>query len=417
MVRYRMLARDINSNPTQYRTWAVPDQPDLDGYYYTGYKSGENDFVDFSSYAILDDTAIVDFNLPVPTSWVVIDDRLNVAYPIRKVLPEPLASAQIAILDGYAYIFGGKTTDKIFRASLNNPAEWVDTGAKLPTILYSAALAIVDGYIYLFGGNNGNESDPMGLGALDTIYSAPVTDPLTWTNHGSHLPRRLQYSALGMADGYLYLFGGREINEASDVIFRAPTSDPLNWIDTGARLPVATYAAMFGQVNGNWMLFGGLLDPNTPTDAIYSAPVSSPLSWAVSGALPYPGGHGQFVATGNDGYIIGPFVGPNTTYTPILQCSLSSPNEWVDVIQTVPGVISHSQLAIIYDRIWLFGGTGLTAIFACNQKLKYNLSSLRVKNYGTRTRTTVQATDNLTNPFEAVCIPWWRTDYPFPGRP
>jgi len=419
MVRYKMVARDINSNPTQYRTWVVPNTPDFDGYYYTGYKSGENDFVDVSAYAINDNTAIIDFSLPIPTSWFAIDNRLNVSYPIRKVLPEQMSAGKLAIIDGYVYIFGGETTDKILRAPVDNPADWVDTGATLPSILYGAALAIVNGRIYLFGGNNGNDSDPMGLGALDTIYSASVTDPLTWTNHGSHLPRRLQYSNLGMANGQLYLFGGIEIDEASDIILTAPVSNPLAWTDTGARLPVAIYASMFAEINGNWMIFGGLLFPDTPTNAIYTASVSSPLAWQITGVLPYSTAHGQFMATGNDGYIIAPMVNPvpSTTYTPIIQCSLSNPNAWVYTQQVVPGNISHSHLAIIYDRIWLFGGSGLTAIFACNQKLKYNLSSLRVKNYGTTTRTIVPATDNLNNPYQALSIPYWITDYDFPFKP
>jgi hypothetical protein len=180
-----------------------------------------------------------------------------------------------------------------------------------------------------------------------------------------------------------------------------------------------TYASMFAEIGGNFMLFGGLLFPDTPTNAIYSASIGSPLSWSITGVLPYPAAHGQFVAIGNDGYIISPMSNPvpTTTYTPIVQCSLSNPNSWIYVQQVVPGNISHSQLAIIYDRIWLFGGSGLTAMFACNQKLKYSLTSLHSINYGHATRTVVPATDNLNNPFQALSMPWWLTDYKFPGRP
>lgn len=419
MVRYKMVARDVNSIPTQYRTWVVPNTPDFDGYYYTGYKSGHNDFVDVSAYAITDGYAIVDFNLPIPTSWFQIDNRLNVAYPIRKVLPQTMSAGKLLVLDGYAYIFGGETTDAILRADVNNPADWIDTGAKLPSILYGAALAVVNGRIYLFGGNNGNESDPMGFGALDTIYSASVTDPLTWTNHGSHLPRRLQYSNLGMANGSLYLFGGIEINQASDIILTASTSDPLTWTDTGSHLPMPTYGSMFAEIGGNWMIFGGLLAPDTPTNAIYTASVSLPTSWQITGVIPYPSANGHFIAVGNDGYIIAPMSNPvpTTTYTPIIQCSLSNPNAWIYTQQVVPGNISHGQMAMIYDRIWLFGGSGLTAIFACNQKLKYSLTALRTINYGNATRTVVQATDNLNEPLQALGMPWWLTDYTFPSRP
>ena len=34
-----MLAKDINSSPSQYRTWIVEDNPDFDAIFYTGLKS------------------------------------------------------------------------------------------------------------------------------------------------------------------------------------------------------------------------------------------------------------------------------------------------------------------------------------------------------------------------------------------
>lgn len=409
-----MVARDFNSNPTQYRTWVVDGAPDFDGYFYTGYKSGPNDFTEVSAYAITDPNAIVDFNLPDPSSWTATTDKLNWSFPIRKVLPFPPDDSALAILDGYIYLFGGKVTDKIFRARVENPADWVDTGATLPMPLYGASLAIVDGYIYLFGGNDGTGS---GTGSRDNVFSAPVSNPLTWTDHGSRLPRKLHYSSIGMDGYHLYLFGGRESNHATDIIFTASTSDPLTWTDTGATLPYKVYGAMIAEINNNWMLFGGLLFSDVPTNTIISAPVSTPLAWGITGLLPWSTGHAQFVNIGGDGYIFGPMVGPTTTFTSILRCNLSNPNAWVDIQQTIPGVISHSQVAIVYDRIWLFGGSGETAIFASNQILKFSVLSPKAINYGHITRVTVPTTDNLHSPYLATGMPWWRTDYPFHNRP
>lgn len=410
-----MVARDFNSSPTQYRTWVVDDTPDFDGYFYTGYKSGPNDFTEVSTYAINDGYAIVDFNLPDPTSWTATTDLLNWDFPARKVLPFPLEDSALAILDGYIYMFGGKITDKIYYARVENPADWFDTGATLPTTLYGASLAIVDGYIYLFGGNTGIN---FGLDPIDNIFSAPVSNPLNWTDHGPGLlPRKLHYSAIGM-DGYnLYLFGGKEPNIATDIIFTASTSDPLTWTDTGAKLPYKVYGGLFAEVNGNWMLFGGQLSPDVPTNTIITASVGSPLTWTITGLLPWSCSFGQFVNIGGDGYIFGPMVGPTTTFTSILQCNLSNPNSWVDTQRIIRGVISHSQLAIIYDRIWLFGGSGLTALFTCNQILKYAPAAPKAVNYGNITRVTVPNTDNINSPYQAICIPWWRSDYPFHNRP
>jgi len=417
MVRFRMLARDINSNPTQYRTWVVPDEPDFAAEFYTGLKSGPNDFVDVTAYAIFDDNVIADFVLPDPTSWYKITDKLNWDFPIRKVLPFPPDDSHFAIIDGYAYLFGGKVTDKIFRADLNNPADWVDTGATLPDNLFGAQLAILDGYIYLFGGNNGNQASPT-EGAMDTIFRASVSDPLSWTNLGSFLPRRIFYSSLGIANGSMYLFGGKEINHATDVIFTAPTSDPTNWTDTGDVLPFRVYGCMFGQVDGYWMMFGGQLNQDAATNVIMSASLTSPTSWSVTGLLPWSTAFGQFINIGGDGYIFGPMDGSGTGFTSILRANLFiDRNAWVDMKVVIPGVISHSQIGLIYDRVWLFGGSGETALFACNQILKHNILWPKAINYGNITRTDLQAADNLNNPLEALSIPYWLTDLPFPGRP
>jgi hypothetical protein len=419
MVRFKMVGRDINSNPTQYRTWIVSGQPDYAAQFYTGLKSGPNAFVDVFAVEIDNPTVVANFNLPIPTDWYQIDNQLNVSFPIRKVLPATMESGHFCILDGYAYVFGGKVTNQIFQCNLNNPGDWIVTDGYLPSILYGASLAITDGYIWLFGGNNGNESD-MGRGVLDTVYAAPLSNPLQWTNYGSRLPRHLQYSNLAITGGQIYLFGGQEINDASNVIFTAPTSNPLNWTDTGARLPTSVYKSAFGQVNGNFMIFGGLLFPDTPSNLIWSAPVSSPLNWAVTGALPYECALGKFINIGGDGYIFTPTVSPTptTSFCNILQANLQvNPNLWYDIQKTIPANLSNSNIAVIYDRIWFFGGSGLTAMFACNQQLKYSFIEPKVYNYGFISRTVFQATDNINNPLLALSIPWWLTDYPFSNRP
>ena len=411
MLRYKMLGRDINSIPTQYRTWIVPNTPDLTGALYTGLKSGSSPMVDISAYAITDDTVIADFDLPLPMSWRSGPPEIIIDFPIRKVLPASIEDSQLAIIDGYAYMFGGKITASIYRATLDNPADWIDTGATLPTPLYGAALAIVDGYIYLFGGNNGNNASGGG-GTTNTIFSAPVSNPLAWTNHGNLLWQPTQNSALGMYNGNLYLFGGISISSPTNSIHTASVSNPLLWTDTGAKLPVPLYGSNLAQINGNWMLFGGQTSHNTAVNNIFSASISSPTSWSMDGYLPYETAFGRFFTIGNQGYIIGPMVTALAgSLTSILQCQLDAPTLWIDTGQFVPAVLSHSQLAIMYDRVWLLGGSGESAVFACNQQLKYPYYSDAVLAYGNKTRTIFQSTDNLNNPYQALCFPYWVTDY------
>lgn len=393
MVRYKMLARDINSSPTQYRTWVVNGQPDLTGQFYTGDKSGPLPFVDVSAYAILDPNEVVDFNLPNPVDW-------NTTF---RVLPESTYGSHLAVIDGYVYLFGGKNNNKIYKASLNNPADWVDTGARLPTNLGGAQLAVVDGYIYLFGGNNGV--------ATNTIYSAPTTNPLTWTNNGPLLPKNLYQSQLAIIDGYIYLFGGIDSNNATNTILQASVTNPLSWINTGATLPSPLYGSSLAIIDGYTYLFGGLTSPNIPTASIFYASNVNPLTWSTSVfPLPYAAYHGQFFTVGTQGFLIAPTLAP-ASYTRILTCNLSSPLRWGDTLSTVPGQVSQSQLAIIYDRIWLFGGNGSSVIFANNSILKYTLGSTAVISYGSITRTIYDSTPNPLDLFDVIGFPNWKTDY------
>src|SRR5579885_2289952 len=204
MIRYKMVARDVNSSPTQYRTWIVNNTPDLTGQYYTGPKSGPNPFVDVSAYLITDDNVIADFNFPMADTWFDEDHIGEQLYiPAGRVLPEQICDSQLAIIDGYAYLFGSKISDKIWRAPLNNPCDWVDTGARLPTKLYGSSLAIVDGYnLYLLGGQEIND-------ASNVIFTAPVSNPLAWTDTGQRLVDTLYGSSLTVWDGYIYLLGGQ----------------------------------------------------------------------------------------------------------------------------------------------------------------------------------------------------------------
>ena len=411
MLRFKMLARDVDSIPTQYRTWIVPNTPDFTGQFYTGLKSGPNSFVDVSAYEITDGYVVADFDLPLGADWAPVPAAQYSAFPVRKILPAPIEDSCLAIIDGYAYMFGGKITAAIYRANLNNPADWSDTGARLPSPLYGSSLAIIDGYIYLFGGNDGQSS-------TNAIYSASVNDPLTWVDDGYLLPNKLQYSSLGMADGYLHLFGGLEDDIPTAKIFTAITTAPLAWTDTGFTLPIAVYGSSLAQINDSWYMFGGHLVSNNATSAILGAPIGMATHWTIDGYLPYQTSFSQFVTVGTDGYLIGPMIGsPSHNFTSIIQCRLSAPTIWTDsisllnTVQIVPGVISHSQLAVIYDRIFLFGGSGLSAIFCCNQQFKYGLYDPIVVNYGNITRTIFQSVDNTDNPYQTLCYPYWISDY------
>lgn len=397
MVRFKMVARDVNSAPTQYRTWVVDGYPDYDGYYYTGLKSGPEPFVDVSAYAVLDGYAIVDFNWPNPSDW-------SLTY---EVLAKTTYASHLAILDGYVYLFGGNASDMIHRAPLNNPCAWEDTGALLPGPVSGGQLAVIDGYIYIFGGFN----DPLG-DTLDTIYSAPVSDPLTWTNHGSLLPRRIHQSQVAVLDGYIYLVAGKEIEYASDVIMKAPISDPLNWHIDGY-FPTKLYSSQLIVANNRAYMLGGLIAPDSPISNIYSSDISDMINWTLDGYLPNPSAYGQACLVGDKFYLFTPssITGSQPYETKIYSCPAAFPAYWNTVPHNIKGNINQSALAFIYDRIFLFGGNASSLIYATNPKLKYPFTSNEVVSYGNITRTQYSAAVTTDEKFLTLGFPWWKTDY------
>lgn len=397
MVRYKMLGRDINSDPLQYRTWVVADQPDFVGDLYTGLKSGDSVLEDVSANYIGDgyDGYSVDFSLPLPLNWNTT----------KRVLPDIIYNSQLAILDGYAYLFGGELNDKIYRADLNNPATWSDTGSTLPGPLGNSQLGIIDGYMYLFGGNDGY--------VTNVIYKASVSDPLTWLDTGSFLPSKLQDAQLFMDASLIYLFGGEDESGATNTIFAASTSSPLTWADTGFTLPNNLMGSHIGQADGYIYLYGGRTSTNVVTTKIYRALTTLPTTWAYIDDLPFPMSYGQFFSVGSKGYLIAPVspTTPTVSFTKILRCDLDAAYHWVDTLQTIPGEVSQSQVGIIGDRVFFFGGNGSTVIFACEQKLKYVITYTPSVEYGNITRTIFNATDNASTPFSTLGFPYWKANY------
>jgi hypothetical protein len=421
-----MIGRDVDASPTQYRSWIVEGEPDFTGEFYTGLKSGDRPLVDVSAYLIEENA--VDYNFPI----VAFNNFVNWK-AVQNLLPESIYDSQLVVLDGYydgygdgyidgngdgyldgyadgyvdpgyVYLFGGKKSNKIYRAKLSNPAEWEDTEGYLPSELSSSHLAIIGSRIYLFGGEN-NE-------ILDTIYSASVFSPLDWTNHGSLLPYKIKKSQLAIIDNEIYLFGGYTPSGPSNVILKASTDDPLNWIDFGATLPEPLYSSHLGIVGDRVYLFGGKNLSQNQTNIIVTASLADLTNWSYLGTLPNTVSDGHFFTVGSQGYIIAPgIITPYDYQTKILRCNLATPTQWVNTKKSIPGNISEFQFAIIYDRVFLYGGNGSSIIYASNYFTKYSLTDAVIVSYGDITRTQFQNTTNKLDLFKLLGFPDWKTNY------
>lgn len=395
MVRYKMLGKDVDFYPDQYRTW-VNETPDLDGITYTGLKSGDTDLQNIKAYQIQDGYAVVDFNMPDPTSWQTA----------LQTLPLTVFNSQLAIINDKAYLFGGDGYNKILSADAANPVAWEVSESVLPTILSNSQFAIVDDFCYLFGGKvNITKS---------LIYRAPVTDPLTWTDTGQSLPSDLEKSQLAIVGDSLYLYGGLNNNLAQSSIFQADLSDPLTWVDTGDNLPSSLFGSQVAIVDDYIYLLGGFRYDGYATDSIYRASVNTPTSFTSVGNLPFAGGYGQFFTVGRTGYLIsnGNYIGEQPYLTRILSCDLDDPLDWEDTGFTISGNVTQSQVAIIEDRVFLFGGNSSTLIFMCDQIIKYPFETgTDAEVYGSITRTQYQAVADPTELNALIGYPWWKNNY------
>jgi hypothetical protein len=403
-IRYKMVGRDINSLPIQYRTWMVNNTPDFDQEHYYGNKSGSNPLVDVTAYSIYDDSLIVDFNLPLVTSWE----------PTFHTLPQEISYSHLAIINDFIYLFGGNFTNKILRASVNNPVQFEDTGYTLPISIYGGQLAVINDNIYIFGGNDGKP--------CKKILSSSINNPLLWVNHGDLLPESLCSSQLAIIDGYIYLYGGMEhFSHATNKIFKSSVINPLNWEILDNTLPYELYNSQLGIVGDYIYLYGGQDLLGQPVDNILRAPISKPSEWIDYSYLPYAICSGQFFTIGNEGYLITSispgrqeipsYININNGEARILQCSLSTPASWFDTQYTVPGEINFAQLGIIYDRAFIYGGSGSSNIYASNFEIKYDFNSFPAVNYANVTRTQYSETLSALDLFKVLGFPPWKADY------
>lgn len=391
MSKFRMIGKDFNSSFPQYRAWEY-SEPDFDGLYYTGLKSGDTHFINVSAYEISNDNAIVDFCLPKPTQWLSIKDKL----PIR------MADSQFAIVDGYGYLFGGLETDVILKCSLDNPTKWEDSGGRLPSILSGSHMLVTDDTLYLFGGNDGYTTNK--------AFSAPLADPLNWTDLGPTLPFPIQNSQLICYGGKVYLFGGQDNLELKDYIFSADLNDLQNWsYNNNLPIPICDSASFV--IEGKVYILGGAISFDKATNNIYCADMSDLTSWNVPGYLPQASFGGQIISVGDYVYLYSDGNSRKAPYhTHILRCHKESPAIWVDMEKTLSGTFVKSQSAIIGDRIYVFGGYS-TCQSICEQGVKFTEEDPKAVRYAEITRTEYQSLSNNESKQLLLCFPPWRTNY------
>jgi len=272
-------------------------------------------------------------------------------------LPAARGDSQVTTVGNTLYMFGGADSggtavNTIYSAPVSNPNNWTNTGSTLPAALSDSQLAIIGGTIYLFGGVNAAGN------ATNVIYSASVSSPTIWTNTGSTLPGVLGLSQLAVIGSNIYLFGGINAGGATNVIYSAPVATPTVWTNTGSTIPGLVRGQQLAVIGSYVYLFGGHLSSSSTTNAIYRAPVSSPTSWTtMSGTLPANIGYSSLVIVGSNIYLLGGWNSSGGQTSAIFKASINNPASWTTVTGAVlPGTLSDSQVMIVGNAVYLFGG-------------------------------------------------------------
>jgi len=276
-----------------------------------------------------------------------------------KTLPGSLYGSRQAVIGDKIYLFGGYNgsayVNVIYSAPVSDPTTWSNTGKTLPGNLYGSQLAVVGSKIYLFGGHNGTA-------VTNVIYTASVSDPTTWTVvSGKTLPGNLYLSQLAVVNNSLYLFGGSNGTVATNVIYTASVSDPTTWtIVPGKTLPGNLYGSQVASIGNNLYLFGGY-NGSSYTKVIYTAPVSDPITWVNIGkTLPVTNANAQLVTIGDSLYLLGGYNG-SAIVSSIFIASITDPTTWTTSASVLPATLYVSSVAVIDNYAYLFGGLTTTA--------------------------------------------------------
>lgn len=373
MVKYKMTGKDMDMPPCDYgnpylprylyRTWIVNNSPDYSGAQYSGPKSGNLPLEDVLAYIAPTD-GYYDFNYPELSSW-----GESGAY-----LPNiDTYYSQVVINDGYAYLLGGVQSNDIYKASINNPLSWAHDGY-LNEAIYGSQSAIIDGYTYLFGGIG---SDGY---YVNSIYYANISAMNSWTKDVNTLPITLAHSQLAIIDGYIYLFGGETGYFApTNSILRASITSPKIWTNIGYYLPDKVAGSQVCVLDGYVYLIGGIDSNKNAINKIYKASKSNLTSWSISNTLPIFVAFGQIVVIGDEIYYLGGYGSGGS----VLKGTWSNSGiNFTNLGNKIPGTSVGSQAAIIYDKVYLFGGNGNTSIYCCGNYIKYSFTDPQIQSYG-----------------------------------
>jgi hypothetical protein len=252
------------------------------------------------------------------------------------------------IINDKIYLFGLGTAGAIYTASLTKPEEFSLAGTVIGgQNVQAAALFVVSSSLYILTSNK--------------LLSSTLADPLTWfsgtMNHTWTFP---QWS-IHVIGSKAYSFGGIIDASATNHIYSASLTNLLTWSDTGKTTPGSSTgvseAPQFIFRNRIWSV-GGWTGSSVTNQLIF-AEVSDPLTWYQPAGTGFTLSYQTFVSgwpivVEDKVYVVGQ---TNSSLNGINDVTFSDNGLfWVNQTSDIPGPIERTCAIIISGVCYLYGG-------------------------------------------------------------
>lgn len=243
---------------------------------------------------------------------------------------------------------GGYSSAKIYRAHKDTPTNWAYTGADLDTGSVDGLVYSDSGGIFVIGGTG------TGNTVLDSIDTATLAAPTTFTTSVNVLPAPRVFGMLAKVGTDLYLYGGSADGTVSEnTIYSSTTADPTTWVDTTDTLPIPIHSGTVYVDNSYVWIFGG----NDSTGAgqlntIYRAPIGTPTTFTSVGTLPYAIDGAKVFVSGTDLYLIGSSLSGSGAQ----KASLSDLTTWTSVNTVLSQSSANGMLILDSENVYILGG-------------------------------------------------------------
>ncbi len=233
-------------------------------------------------------------------------------------LPAANTDTAAVVANGYIYVVGGRDSSynalsSVLRARINpdgSLGSWITSTSMSVGLGHTAAVEL-NGYIYAMGGTAGG---PASNAAIYTKINADGS--LGAWQAATNLPNFIAESRPVVANGVIYLLGGRNSSKYDSIYYARPDKSSGNissWTTNSIDLPQAMAAGAAGVSNGYIYYAGGdnyANDSNTSSiDDLYYAKIQSDGSvgsWTTSThTLPYNASYSPGVVVNGYLYIAG----------------------------------------------------------------------------------------------------------------